>query len=102
MDDSFARPLTEIEPGQSVIIAALQGGFECQHRLISLGLFVNQKVRVLQSFKGRGPILLAVGETRLAVGQGMAKKIMVVYVTDIQPNDLIGQSRKNNLAHNRF
>jgi Fe2+ transport system protein FeoA len=102
MDDNSARPLTEIKPGQPVVIVALQGGFECQHRLISLGLFVNQEVQVLRSVNGHGPVLLAVGKTRLALGQGVAKTIMVVYVTDIQSKDRIDQSKENNLTHNRF
>jgi len=45
------------------------------HRLAELGLTPGVEMEVLQN-KG-GPILLAVRSTRLAIGRGMANKVMV-------------------------
>ncbi len=79
MEDRFLKPLTEVEVGRKVLVVALLGGRECQCRLVDLGLRVGQEVRVLCRGNGcDGPMLVAAGETRLAVGHGMAGKIMVV------------------------
>ena len=45
-------------------------------RLIGMGLNIDSEIRVIR--KGApGPCVIAVGETRVAIGAGMAHKIMV-------------------------
>ncbi len=47
-----------------------------QERLISMGLGPGAEIEVIR--KGApGPFIVAVGEARLAIGAGMAQKIMV-------------------------
>jgi len=45
-------------------------------RLKSIGLYPGKIVEVLNN-PGHGPILIKVNETRIAIGRGMAMKIMV-------------------------
>ena len=51
-------------------------GKNCQYRLEDMGLRAGKIVEVLSN-EGRGPLLLRIDELRIAVGRGMAMKIMV-------------------------
>lgn len=48
----------------------------CQDRVEDMGLRVGKVVEVLSN-EGRGPLLLKIDESRIAMGRGMAMKIMV-------------------------
>ena len=48
----------------------------CQDRVEDMGVRAGKIVEVLNN-AGRGPILLKVDESRIAIGRGMAMKIMV-------------------------
>jgi len=64
--------------GEEATIMALAGGRGLQSRLISMGLKVGSQVRVVRGGAGTwGPILIALGQARLAIGRGMADRIMV-------------------------
>jgi len=70
-------PLSMVAPGQEVELLAVHGGWGIRRRLAEMGLNPGVKIRVMQSnFRG-GPIIVAVRDTRLALGRGMAHKIMV-------------------------
>jgi Fe2+ transport system protein FeoA len=47
-----------------------------------MGLRVGCRVQVVGGGAGGGPVVVAVGDTRLAVGHGMANKIMVAIETE--------------------
>jgi ferrous iron transport protein A len=71
-------PLTGLPVGVSARVVDLEGGREFRERMYSLGLGIGRELRVLRAGNGtRGPISLAVGEVRLAIGRGMADKIRV-------------------------
>jgi ferrous iron transport protein A len=59
-----------------VAVIALRGGGAFQERIISMGLFVGCIAEVLIGGDG-GQMLLAVGDTRIAIGHGMAQKVIV-------------------------
>ena len=70
-------PLPMASPGKRVKIFSLAGGRGMQERLISMGLGPGSEIEVIR--KGApGPFIIAVKETRLAVGAGMAQRIMVL------------------------
>ena len=75
MKQDRVLPLTNVRSGQPVVLVQISGGHRVAHRLAELGLTPGVQLEVLQN-KG-GPILLAVRGTRLAIGRGMAKKVMV-------------------------
>ena len=68
-------PLTFVSPGQEVTLIDILGGRGIRSKLYSMGLIPGVKLTVLG--KRGGPIMIAVNDTRLALGFGMAKKIMV-------------------------
>ncbi|MFC1976308.1 ferrous iron transport protein A [Chloroflexota bacterium] len=68
-------PLTMVKPGQRVKLVDIAAGRRLRHRLTELGLTPGVELKVMQD-EG-GPLLLAVHDTRLALGRGMAHKIIV-------------------------
>jgi Fe2+ transport system protein FeoA len=78
MENSGPRPLSTIATGKKGMVVALMGGRQFQNRLVSMGMNVGCEIEIVHSSNGRGgPTLVATGETRLAVGHGMADKILV-------------------------
>lgn len=69
-------PLALAQPGESVKLVALHGGQQMRKRLADLGLTLDMPLRVVQG-NGGGPLIVAVKDTRLALGRGMAHNIMV-------------------------
>jgi ferrous iron transport protein A len=65
-----------MKPGQRGRIFSLEGGSGFRTRLISMGLAEGTEVRVIRS-SGAGPILVESGGARLALGRGMADRIIV-------------------------
>ena len=74
-----AFPLLMAEVGKLVKVVGVMGGKSLAKRLIAMGLIEDTKVQVLYCHSGTG-VVVACGETRLAVGSGVAHKIMVVPV----------------------
>jgi len=76
IDDS-CFPLTFALPGEAVVLREIRAGDRLRKRLHALGLNIGMTVRVVQSATS-GPLILAVtNDARLAIGYGMAQKIMV-------------------------
>jgi Fe2+ transport system protein FeoA len=69
-------PLSMASPGQEVRLVGVRGGWGIRRRLADMGLTPGEKVWVVQSGPS-GPLLIAVRDSRLALGRGMAHKIMV-------------------------
>jgi ferrous iron transport protein A len=70
------RPLTLVGRGETVILSRIEGGQNVQQRLTSMGLHPGVMVKVVSNIQS-GPFIVAVGETRLALGRGMAHRIIV-------------------------
>lgn len=71
-------PLAMASEGERVRIFTLRGGKGLEMRLTALGLNVGSEIEVLNYQSGHLVVLR--GETRLALGAGMAQKIMVIPV----------------------
>ena len=68
--------LSSVRTGESVQIQAMEGGHHFMSRLASLGFTLGAHLRVVQNF-GRGPIIVSLRDTRVALGRGEAGKIIV-------------------------
>lgn len=68
--------LSMTSPGEQVRLVSVQGGHELRKRLADLGLNIGEVLQIVQSDLN-GPIILAVKDSRLALGRGMAHRIMV-------------------------
>ena len=69
-------PLSYAKEGERAIIEEFIGGSGVQLRLATMGLRTGDEVEVITN-RGEGQIVVAVDTTRLALGRGIAKKIMV-------------------------
>ncbi len=69
-------PLPMVAPGQTVRVVRIAAGQSAARRLRDLGLIPGTELRVVQD-GGHGPLILAVGDSRLAVERGIAHKVLV-------------------------
>jgi DtxR family transcriptional regulator, Mn-dependent transcriptional regulator len=70
--------LTHRKAGDTVIVAAIEGGHDFRNRMMALGIIEGRKLRVVAVEPFGGPIVVKSGNTRVTVGRGMASKIRVV------------------------
>jgi ferrous iron transport protein A len=70
-------PLTMVGTGKEVVLSAITGGKRLRQRLTDMGLTKGRTFKLIQSFKP-GPCIIRIGDTRLVLGHGMCRKIMVV------------------------
>ena len=68
--------LADLPNNKTGIVVAFNGGAEFQQRITSLGVFIGCEVKTLDN-KARNGILIGVGESRIAIGHGMAEKIIL-------------------------
>lgn len=69
-------PLTALEPGEMAWVFAISGGRGVTRRLAELGFIPGEPIRVLSVGWG-GPLLVEVRGSRIALGRGMAAKVLV-------------------------
>ncbi|MCK4463753.1 MAG: ferrous iron transport protein A [Candidatus Omnitrophica bacterium] len=69
-------PLAMVFPDKKVRIVFLNAGRRLEAHLLDMGLKVGSEIEVIKQ-GSPGPCLVAVKETRIAIGYGMAQKIMV-------------------------
>ena len=70
------KPLTMVKPGETAHIVDVDGGRGLRARLAAMGLNPGALIRVVAN-SNHGPFIVALGETRLALGRGMAHKVLV-------------------------
>ncbi|MGI6163746.1 MAG: FeoA family protein [Bacillota bacterium] len=70
------------KPGDEVVIESAQVGKAAQRRLWDLGLIPGTRITAMSCHPFRGPILVRVGESTVAVGRGLAEKIYIRKYTD--------------------
>jgi ferrous iron transport protein A len=68
--------LSEITTGEQVIVRAFQCGHAVALRLASLGFTPGVMINMIQNHF-RGPLIVLVRGTRIALGRGEARKIIV-------------------------
>ncbi|MBW2545184.1 MAG: ferrous iron transport protein A [Deltaproteobacteria bacterium] len=73
---THSTPLTAVPAGKKVRIVSLAGGRGMCARLTSMGLVPGSEIEIVKS-GDPGPFIVTAGNCRLAIGTGMAAKIMV-------------------------
>jgi ferrous iron transport protein A len=68
-------PLSMASVGQALCLKHIGAGRKLTHRLMELGLTPGVKFTIVQD--SGGPLLLSVRDSRVALGRGMAHKLMV-------------------------
>jgi len=69
-------PLSMVSPGTKVKIRHVRGGWGLQRRLADMGLTPGVEVMVI-SGQCPGPVVLEVRGSRLALGHGVAHRVVV-------------------------
>lgn len=66
-----------MQTGQSGRVVEIQGGFGVVDRLNALGIVPGKRITKISSMLARGPVAIQVDRAQLAIGYGMANKIIV-------------------------
>ncbi|RLE60539.1 MAG: ferrous iron transport protein A [Thermoprotei archaeon] len=69
-------PLSMLSEGESGIVVDIEGGRGLIRRLLELGFTPGTRVKVLK-VSPPGPLLVEVRESRIALGRGVAMKVLV-------------------------
>jgi ferrous iron transport protein A len=69
-------PLTALAAGSESSVVALRGGRTFVARLATLGFTPGVPVLMVQNY-GRGPLIVRVRDTRIALGRGEAARVLV-------------------------
>ena len=71
-----AKPLSRARANEELTLVEINAGRKLTHRLAELGLTPGVKLRVVQV--NGGPLLVSVRGSRIALGRGMADKLLVI------------------------
>ena len=66
-----------MQHGQSGIVVQIQGGHGLVNRLSALGIIPGKRITKISSMLMRGPVTIEVDRVQVAIGFGMANKIIV-------------------------
>jgi len=72
-----AIPLTKLPVGKTAIVYQITSGHGACKRLNELGLIPGTKVELVNRISS-GPVMIRVKGSKLALGRGLARKVMVV------------------------
>ena len=77
MSQKIQLALSQMQGDQTGTVIQILGGRGLIRRLDALGIRPGKKVTKISSTLFRGPITLRTNQTQVAIGFGMAKKILV-------------------------
>lgn len=69
--------LTQLEPKKSGVIVEIQGGHGLIKKIQAMGLRIGKKITKISSHFWRGPQTVEVDNLQVAIGFGMARKILI-------------------------
>lgn len=69
--------LVQMKENQKGRVSEISGGIATQNRFMGMGIYVGSEITKLSHFIMRGPVAIKVGRSVLALGRGMASKIVV-------------------------
>jgi ferrous iron transport protein A len=77
MEGKPLRPLSVVKAGEKVKVATIRAGHGLNSRLASMGILPNMEITVISNGHP-GPFVVAVKNSKMVMGRGMADKIMVL------------------------
>jgi len=69
--------LDQVARGDEARIASIDGGLGMRRHLEALGIYPGDLLRVVQVGALHGPVLVETGGRRLAIGRGVASRVLV-------------------------
>ena len=76
-EDVVVTELNELKSNESGTILEIQGGTAMISRLGALGIIPGQKIKKISAMFSRGPVTVQVNRSQIALGFGMARRILV-------------------------
>ena len=70
-------PLVNLASGETGVVSDIIGGRGVINRLCALGIIPGKKIIKINAMMMRGPVVVRVGSTEIALGFGMASKIII-------------------------
>ncbi len=70
-------PLTDLEEGVTGKVVEITGGKGIHQQVDALGIRIDTEIKKMSSMVLRGPVIVLVGNMRVAIGRGKAQSIMV-------------------------
>ena len=80
LKNSSYTPLSQARPGEKLVIMEMRAGRTAHLKLTSLGLHPGDVIEIISSNYGK--LVVAHNNTRVALGRGIAEKIMVDIVEE--------------------
>ncbi len=77
MPDGKQITLARMQTGRSGIVVQIQGGHGLVNRLSALGIRPGKRITKVSSMFMRGPVTVQVDRAQVAIGFGMANKIII-------------------------
>lgn len=77
MRNSNLMSLTKMRTGHTGVVAEIRGGYGLIDRLNALGIMPGKRITKMSSMLGQGPVTIIVDRVQVAIGFGMAGRIMV-------------------------
>jgi ferrous iron transport protein A len=71
------KRLIQLKTGESGKVVSFMGGMEFQRRLETLGIRIGSRITKISSHFWQGPVTVRVNQCSVALGHGMASKIVV-------------------------
>ena len=69
--------LTEMQANQRGTVISIDGGHGMTNRLNTLGIIPGKRISKISSMVMRGPVTIEVDRTQVALGYGMARRILI-------------------------
>jgi len=77
MRTSCVIPLSEMATGQSGEVVEIMGGFGIRRKVEAMGIRPGKSITKISGMFMRGPVVTRVDRMVVAIGWGMARRIMV-------------------------
>jgi ferrous iron transport protein A len=74
--------LLQVDIGKTVRVVSFNGGINLEHKLRQLGVLPGNCARILRRAPLGGPVLVEIDGRSVALGRGIASKILVEEETD--------------------
>lgn len=69
--------LTQLKAKQTGVVREVTGGAQLRQKLMSMGVYEGKEVTKVSHIGLRGPVVIKAGRSILALGHGVAAKVMV-------------------------
>jgi len=66
-----------LQDGDVAIVVDVRGGHGMRRRMADMGMATGARIEVVSDTASSGPVIVKVLDTRIAIGRGMSRRIMV-------------------------